>query len=371
MKSRKIYFGLLVLVAALSGMAHAAYFQEVDVFTRPADGYNCFRIPSIIAAPNGDLLAFCEGRKNDCGDGGDVDILMKRSTDNGQTWGSLEVIFDEGFDKPITIGNPCPVVDEITGRIWMLMCRNVRRVYLGYSDDNGASWWMYKELSFTVIPPHSEGRHYATGPGIGIQLRKAPYAGRLVIPCDHDYGSAEGMHSHMIYSDDHGETWTYSGCIGPMSDECQVVELSDGTLLMNSRRTKPVGEGPPYRGIATSGDGGQTWSEVTSDTSLPDSVSSDGCQGSILRYMPSDSGDTRVLFSNPADAVSRVNMTVRLSYDECETWPVSKQVYSGFSAYSCLVMIPDGKIGCFYEKGPGQYQRITLARFDMDWLTSP
>ncbi len=303
-------------------LSAGAFFKEVDIFVNGTEGYACYRIPSIIVAPNGDILAFCEGRKNNCGDHGDVDIVMKRSIDNGHTWQPLELIYEEGDSALITIGNPCPVVDESNGRLWMPFCRNNSTVY------------------------------------VGIQLKNAPYTGRLVIPSDHGYG---GYGSHMMYSDDHGVTWNYSERILPGCNECQAVELIDGTVMNNARSYEID---PDHRAIATSTDGGHTWSEAWFDQELPEPT----CQASFLRFTRSDSEDiNRVIFSNPAHTSSRVNMTVKMSYDEGESWPVAKQIYAGSGAYSCLVVTPDWNIGCFYEKDG--YTKITLALFSLEWLT--
>jgi len=336
--------------------ADGTFFDEVDVFVNNTEGYTCYRIPAVIVAPNGDVLAFCEGRKNNCGDHGDVDIVMKRSTDGGATWQPLQLVYEEGGTANITIGNPCPVVDHSNGRIWLPFCRDNARVFVGYSDDNGHTWSERREITSSVKPP--EWGWYATGPGVGIQLENEPYRGRLVIPCDHDYGQKG---SHMIYSDDHGQTWTYSQRILPGCNECQVVELIDGRL-MNNARTYSID--PDHRGISISTDGGATWSEVWFDEELPEPT----CQASFLRFTRADKQDkNRLIFSNPAHTSSRVNMTVKMSYDEGETWPVAKQIYAGSSAYSCLTVLPNWHIGCLYEKD--NYSKIVFARFSVEWLT--
>ena len=336
--------------------AAGIFFEENDLFVSGTEGYHTYRIPAIIVAPNGDILAFCEGRKTSSADHGDVDIVMKRSIDNGQSWSSLQLVYEEGDTEKITIGNPCPVVDQMNGRLWMPFCRNNDRVFVGYSDDNGLTWSERREITSMVKPP--EWGWYATGPGVGIQLRNEPYHGRLIIPSDHGFN---GNGSHMMYSDDHGETWCYGERILPGCNECQAVELIDGRV-MNNARTYTID--PDHRGIAVSLDGGHSFSEVWFDQELPEPT----CQASFLRYTRSDSEKiNRLLFSNPAHISSRINMTVKLSYDEGDTWPVAKQIYAGSGAYSCLTILPDWSIGCLYEKD--NYTRITLARFSLQWLT--
>ena len=343
-------------VWSFTTQAAGAFFEEVDIFVNGTEGYACYRIPAIIKAPNGDVLAFCEGRKNNCGDAGDIDIVMKRSTNNGHTWQPLELVYEEGDTALITIGNPCPVVDETNGRLWMPFCRNNSTVYVGYSDDSGYTWSTRQEVTSQVKAPG--WGWYATGPGVGIQLKNEPYDGRLVIPSDHNYN---GYGSHMMYSDDHGTTWNYSDRILPGCNECQAVELIDGTVMNNARSYEID---PDHRAIAASTDGGHTWSTAWFDQELPEPT----CQASFLRYTRSDSEDIdRVLFSNPSHTSSRINMTVKMSYDEGDSWPVAKQIYDGSGAYSCLVVLPDWNIGCFYEKD--NYTKITLARFSLEWLT--
>lgn len=346
--------------------------EETDVFISGEDGYHTYRIPAIVVSPNGDVLAFCEARKHGSGDSGDIDLAMKRSTDGGKTWSRMRIIADHG---PHTIGNPCPVIDGTTGTIWMPLTRNrgdewegqilggatreARTVWLTKSNDDGRTWTEPVDISETVRQPH--WRWYATGPGVGIQIQRGPHKGRLLIPCDHsdhDFGG-HPYRSHAILSDDGGKTWRCGEPIGERTNECQAVELTDGTVLMNMRSYHDK----KRRALATSSDGGETWSEVTLDPTLVEPV----CQASILRYTAQpEYAKNRVLFCNPAGD-ARDEMTVRLSYDECRTWPVAKTLYVGSAAYSCLVVLPDTSIGCLYERD--DYGKIVLARFTLELLT--
>lgn len=339
--------------------APGVFFEENNVFVSGIGGYHTYRIPAVIVAPNGDLLAFCEGRMYSSADHGNNDIVMKRSTDGGRTWREQEIVYEEGgASTNVTIGNPCVVVDQETGIVWLSFCRENSRVFIGCSRDSGMTWSERREIT-AAVKPHNWS-WYATGPGVGIQLRQEPFEGRLVMPCDH-IADGSTWSSHMIYSDDHGETWQCSEEILFETNECQVVELADGTLMNNMRNRN---SGRDYRGVATSTDGGLTWSEVRFDEQLPGPT----CQASFLRHTLAEVLDrNRVLFSNPAHTSSRVNMTVRLSYDEGRTWPVSRQVYEGSSAYSCLTVLPDNSIGCLYEKDG--YGKIAFARFSLEWLT--
>lgn len=341
--------------------------KKADVFVSGTDGYHTYRIPALMVTKKGTLLAFCEGRKTSRGDSGDIDLLLRRSFDGGKTWQKTQLVYEQGGTKKITIGNPCPVLDRDTGTVWLPFCRNNDDVFVTYSTDDGLTWSRPVEITDTVKLP--EWSWYATGPGVGIQLRKGPRKGRLVIPCDHKFltrRDPNGYSSHVIVSDDHGKTWKIGGVIHPQVNECQAVELADGTLMMNMRnydRSKTA------RAVATSFDGGITWSKVTHDPVLVEPV----CQASFLRYTLRPEHDrNRLLFSNPAHARKgdRLDMTVRLSYDEGKTWPVSRLLHPGPSAYSCLTILPDGDIACLYEAGEKHYsEKIVFARFSLDWLT--
>ena len=344
---------------------------EIDVFVSGKDGYHTYRIPALIVTTEGSLLAFCEGRRNSRSDHGDIDMMLKRSTDNGETWSDQMVVHSEGGRAEITIGNPCPVVDQDTGTIWMTLCRDNRDVLVTKSTDDGVTW--SEPVDITADVKESDWGWYATGPGVGIQLRHGQYKGRMVIPCDHraEVNGEPATHSHAFYSDDHGETWKLGGTVLHHCNECQVAELADGTLLMNMRNNWGRNGGKPEKGnmraIAWSKDGGETWSDIQFDEKLIEPI----CQASLISYTDVNQHDkNRLLFSNPASK-ERVNMTVRLSYDEGKTWPVDKSLHAGPSAYSCLTVLSDMTIACLYERGDEHsYETLTLARFTLDWLTN-
>lgn len=380
---KKIYLILLSLLPILAALENCSNttneYSDVfktDVYISCEDGYHTYRIPAVILTQKGTLLGFCERRKDNRRDHGDVDLILKRSMDNGDTWSNQQLVHEEGDTAKITIGNPCPVIDETNGTIFLLFCRDNFDVFVTKSIDDGLTWSKPTNITKDVSTP--DWKWYATGPGVGIQLQQERYRGRLVIPCDHRNNDRDksdekkyGNGSHVIYSDDHGKTWKRSGVIQPGANECQVVELADGRLLLNMRmQTFRKG----YRGIAYSEDGGETWIDFEHDNNLP----GPRCQASFLRYtMGNKEGKNRLLFSNPLPPEPpsekkgrRVNLTVRLSYNEGKTWPIKKSLHQGPCAYSCLVVLPDGKIGCLYEKGEkGRYEKITFAKFSLEWLT--
>jgi sialidase-1 len=381
---RKNSFKLLSLVVCLvfyllfGSHLSAKTWQETALWKKGEGNYKGYRIPSIMVTSKGTLLAFAEGR-NDGGDSGDIDIVLKRSKNNGRTWDKEMVIWD---DSTNTCGNPCPVLDQQTGRIWLFMTWNegkdheneiIRRMakstripYLCYSDDDGLSWSKPEACGKTCKDP-SWG-WYATGPGIGIQLQKGKYKGRMVIPANHSYDDQEskfrkdphGYGSHVLISDDHGKSWHMGSPIRPGCNESQAVELSDGTLLMNMRSYN----GKNCRAISFSRDGGETWSPVEHDSQLVESI----CQASIIKY-GLYKGIELYLFSNPAVPSGRTHMTLKCSTDDCRTWNISKLIYAGPSAYSSLVRLPKNQIGLLFEKGTKDaYEKISFVTVELKSL---
>ncbi len=360
----------LIFLTVLAGALHAApAVEETVLWTSGADGYHTYRIPALLVTARGTVLAFCEGRKTSGGDHGDLDLLMKRSTDGGRTWSPQQVVHEEGGDAKVTIGNPCPVQDATTGTIWLPFCRDNKAVLITSSNDEGQTWNTPRDISPSVVP--KDWSWVATGPGIGIQLRQGKHKGRLVIPSDQRVQMPDGTQrgsSHMIYSDDAGKTWRNSQPIEAGGNECQVIEREDGSLLVNTRMQDHF-EG--LRGIATSVDGGATWTRIMQEEQLP----CPKCQAGLLHL-----GQGRVLFSNPNPGVPfdgkdkgrRIDLTVRLSTDDGKTWPVSRLLHAGPSAYSCLATLPDGTVLCLYEGGARKsYETLRLARFPLEWARAP
>lgn len=359
--------GLMALVAAVQG-------QDVfraDVFTSGSNGYKSYRIPAIVRTGEGTLLAFAEGRRDGPGDSGKIDTVLRRSQDNGSTWGPQQVVWSDGEN---TCGNPAPVVDAATGRIVLLgtwnrgdehedgistgTARDTRRVFVSFSDDDGASWAPHREITDQVKKP--EWGWYATGPCHGIQMG----SGRLVIPCNQTPKgkSHKASRSHVIFSDDGGDTWTLGGSADAATNEATVAELStSGSLVLNMRSYA----GKNRRAQCVSDDAGVTLGPTRLVPELIEPV----CQGSLLRVKGVAGAGAAFVFSNPASK-KRENLTLRLSTDDCQTWSQGYLLQPGFSAYSDLVELSDGEIGCLYEAAPtgGKYERITFARLPVSLL---
>jgi len=343
---------------------------QAPVFLSGQGGYRTYRIPALVVTTRGTVLAFCEGRKHSSSDTGDIDLLVRRSTDHGEHFGPPTVVWDDG---PNTCGNPCPVVDQQTGTIWLLLTHNLgqdhepqiidgtakgtRTVWVSHSTDDGLTWSPPREITSSTKRP--DWTWYATGPGAGIQLCQGPHRGRLIVPCDHIEAGTRRYYSHVIYSDDHGRTWQLGGRTPQAGvNECEVAELCGGRLLLNMRN---YDRSQHCRRTSISEDGGLTWAPVVFDPVLVEPI----CQASLRRYSWPENGKPGfLLFSNPASPTRREKLTVRLSRDEGKTWPQAWTLHVGPSAYSCLAVLADGRVACLYEAGKASpYESIVLARF--------
>lgn len=369
----------IVFGASASSFAAQPFFEEQPLWTAGIDGYHTYRIPALLITKQGSVLAFCEGRKTAGGDHGDLDLVQKRSTDGGRTWSPQSIVYEEGDTAKITIGNPCPVVDQTTGTIWLPFCRDNKHVLITKSDDDGQTWSAPRDITADVVKP--DWVWVATGPGVGIQLTQGPHQGRLVIPCDHRLTLADKSsewNSHMMYSDDHGKSWQIGKPISAGGNECQVVECRDGSLLVNTRMQ---GHFQGLRGLATSTDGGLSFTPIEHEKQLP----CPKCQGSMIRLSTTDAklGDVKspglLLTSNPLPpqtddgkpSGSRVRLTLRTSNDDGRTWTTARRMFDGPSAYSSLAQLPDGTILCLYEGGPkSAYGQLRLARFNSAWVAN-
>ena len=342
------------------------------VFKSGNDGYNCFRIPTIIKAKNGTILAFAEGRKKSCSDTGDVDLVYKKSCDNGITWSSLKVIWDDGKN---TCGNPSPVVDIKSGRISLLSTWNrgedkewqiidqksidTRHVFLINSNDNGSTWSNPKEITSDV--KLDNWTWYATGPVNGIQLSKGKNKGRLIIPCDHIEAETKHYYSHIIYSDDGGLKWNLGGSTNQHQvNECTIIELNSGELVLNMRNYTD----DRLRKLAISKDQGISWGDIYSDINLIEPI----CQASMINIRRPLKSQI-IAFSNPNSKSVREKMTVKFSFDKMKTWSQNILIHDGPAAYSNLIQLNNSEIGCLFEGGQkSAYEGIAFKKVNIQDL---
>ena len=368
--------------------------EKQDLFTVGDLGYKRFHIPGLVVTAKGTVLAWCEARINGS-DWDDIDILLRRSTDDGATWS--EPVSIAKVDGPkeknpaalqskhvdpdtVTYNNPVMIADR-DGTVHMLFCLEYMRCFYQRSEDDGLTWSQPIEITdtFGAYRPDYDWKVLATGPNHGIQLEN----GRLVVPVWLSTGTGGNAHrpsvTSTIFSDDGGQTWEAGEIAVPCTEtfvnpnETVAVQLEDGTVLLNSRNESL----PNRRIIVTSPDGATNWSEPRFQEELLEPI----CMGGMIRY--EHDGEDLILFSNPHNLVradggeapgkgrDRRNVSIHVSEDGGETWVFARSLEPGWSAYSDLAVTKEGTILCFYGRGEVANfagDRMTVARFDLDWL---
>lgn len=350
------------------------------VFERGENDYACFRIPAIIKLDNDKILAFAEGRKDNCWtDAGDIDIVMKFSSDNGKTWSPMLTVWNDGSNA---CQAPTPILDHTTGKIVLLACKSYgkddfkrflagkneypRQVFALESSDDGQTWT--KPRNITEMVMDSAWWWYGTGPGSGLQLENSAFKNRLIAATHFIEKGSNTYRATSIYSDDSGATWqrgtplTLAG-----GNESEIAELPTGELVLNSRNYSLIAVAesnvspPRRRMMAKSLDGGATWIQPFNHPDLIEPI----CQASLLAVPDSRYPNGILFFSNPPDSLHRINLTVKASIDAGKSWPYKYQLFNGPSAYSDLVELQPGWLGCLFEcGGVWPYEGISFKRLD-------
>ena len=406
------FLGALLLPGSCGGAA--PFYEEFTVWGSTHHVYG------FAVAKSGTILAFSEGRR-DTGDAAPKDLLLKRSTDGGRTW-SADVLIEKmsgaywskhgrpGVKESWT--NPAPVVDNITGKVFFFYALNdfdqdprrqrMTRVFCRFSADDGSSWSDRFEITDILnvrrdgspnqdangawilnadgFPSDYLGRAFhMPGPGHGIQASD----GRLILQIWNRRSVGNSIENRvygvtLIYSDDHGETWKFGGFVDEGKtgmNESRLVELEDGRFYVNARWATG---GMAHRVVATSLDETlDEWTKPTSETELPKSVTLDA---GLVRLTHSETGDrSRILWPKANDTTlepdehpynARNSMTVFLSYDEAQTWPVRKLVDPGWGNYSDLAVLEDKAILLLWGAGASsEEQKVVCSRFNLEWLT--
>lgn len=355
-------------------------FQRQDLFSRDTGGYTMYRIPGICVAPGGAVLAHCEARYGRGGDWDKIDIVMRRSVDGGLTWGEPRKILDHRDYGAGPLHNFNTIVDDQSGIVHALFCFGYARAFHMQSIDAGASFSQPREITavFEDFRHEYDWGVLAIGLPNGIRLRAS---GRLLAPV---WLSTSRTNAHRpnrcatIYSDDAGLTWRRGAMIPdvvPNCNEAGMVELADGSVLLNMRN----GIGVTRRVISRSRDGISDWSIPQLDPHLLEPT----CQGALFRHSWLDDGRGGILFCNPDNLAgkdakgssifrARQNLTVQLSTDECQSWAYKKVIEPGYAGYSALAVCADGVALCLFERGESASgntdDHLTLARFDLEWL---
>ena len=373
---KKLFSTVFIFLLAIQ----VGWSQEpVSIFKSGDDGYKSYRIPAIVAFSEKKIIAIAEGRVNNAGDYGNIDIVMKSSNDGGRTWSALKQVVDVGN---LQAGNPAPVIDMQDprypkGRIFIFYNvgndhegevrkgNGYRTVWYVASTDQGQTWGQPVEITTQVHRPNKpdvnpswnfkeDWRSYANTPGHAMQIKEGKYKGRIFVAANHSAGNpqsaAKDYQAHGFYTDDHGDTFQLGATVEYLgSNESTAAELSDSRLMMNSRNQQG---NERARIISISSDGGATWDTTFVDHNLPDPVN----QGSILN-VGKKKGKNILAFSNAADQKNRDNLTLRISYDDGKTLSKSilvdksEEGYKGaWTAYSDIVKLGKKKIGILYEK---------------------
>jgi sialidase-1 len=393
-----------ILILALCGFIQAAepFIVKQDLFIVGDDpAYSLYHIPGVVVTAKGTVLTWCEARKRAAGvsDWDDIRILLRRSTDDGKTWSTPKSIANVEGPKvknplalkmknvdpnDVTYNNPVLIADK-DGTVHMLFCLEYERVFYQRSDDDGLTFSQPTEITsaFEDFKKDYGWKVLATGPNHSIQLK----TGRLVVPVWLSTGEGGNAHrpsvTATVYSDDQGKTWKAGDIAVPCTDdwinpnETVAIELNDGRVMLNVRSESKAHR----RLIVTSPNGATGWSTPRFDEALLEPI----CMGGIVRY--NHEGKSLILFSNPHNLDKakgksepgknrdRKNVSVKISRDEAQTWPVNKLIEDGPSMYSDIAVTPKGTILCFYGRS-GDSQgvaafaggRLTVARFNLEWL---
>lgn len=397
---------LCLALAAVAGPLLAAppLLEKTDLWEAGKDGYKLYRIPGIVVTAKGTVLAYCEARKSDRGDWGPIDILLRRSTDGGKTFDAARpiaavpgphkknpVALAQKLANPddVTYNNVVAIADRQAGVVHVLFCLEYMRCFYQRSDDDGQTFSKPVEITsaFEGFRKDYDWKVLAVGPAHGIQLKN----GRLVVPVWLSTGT--GGHAHrpsvtsVIYSDDQGKTWQRGEIAVPNTaefvnpNETVIVQLANGKVMLNVR-TESKNQ---RRLITTSADGATNWSTPKFHDQLLEPI----CMASICRLTEAPAADkNRLVFANPHNLEprpgqaekpgtnrERKNLTIKLSYDEGDSWPVQRVMEPGGSGYSDLAVLPDGTILCLFERASTDGKNfaatkyLTLARFNVDWLS--
>ena len=325
--------------------------EFVDLFDNSMNSeVFCYRIPSLVTTTNGTLIAAIDERNNSCGDlkwNRDINIVIRKSFDDGKTWTKIEKIVDYPLGR--SASDPSMIVDKKTNEIFLFFnymdldnSKDIYRFMVIKSSDNGENWSKPVEITNNIIKKGWERDFMFITSGRGIQTKDGTLLHCLV-------NLNKG--THVFGSKDHGKSWFLIDTPLSPGDESKIIELSNGNWLVNSRVNSNDSR---YSHISK--DNGQTWATYKNKD-----LQDPGCNASLLKY------DELLLFTNAFDSKYRKNLSLSISKDQGRTWAKNQTIYKGESAYSSMTKLKNGDIGVFFEKD--NYTKNVFVRIPKSWLT--
>lgn len=397
--SKSVFALLSILLPSffcLSASAAEQHLEKTILFTERSDGFTLYRIPGLVVTAKGSVLAYCEARKFSDADRGEIEIHLRRSTDGGKTFSAAKQVAhlgqrlarnphmpskkqdkDMGGPEEQTVNNPVAIATR-EGTVHFLYCVEYMRAFHLRSEDDGLTWSTPQEITpaFDAFRGELDWQAIATGPGHAIEMK----SGRLCVPfwmATYEKKAPLRKAVGTIFSDDGGQTWQRGGLAIPDAGEPNIAPLSDGGVLLTARNSHAESR----RLVTRSADGATNWSTPI----FADELLEAGCMAGIIAH-PGTAAfpGPLLLFSHPhttdREHAARRDVTVHLSRDNGKTWLLSKTLQPGPSAYSDLAVLLDGTVLCFYESGIDKpkvqrkrdwaYANLTLARFNLEWITT-
>lgn len=361
----------------VSLLLHALSYEEPVEYVVLKDGDECsrfYRIPAIIRAKDGSLITSTDKRWETQADlPSKIDVVIKRSTDDGKTWSPQTTIAISKGN--LGYGDASLVMDKNSGTIFCFFNGengfiasnpdNPQRLFFCKSEDNGVTWTEKTEITqhiYSHVCDECKGQSrydwygMFMASGNALQLSN----GRIIIGVTVRITPFGSFRNYAIFTDDLGKTWDISNEIFQPGDECKIVQQNNGALIMSIRHK-------PHRIFVYSYDNGKTWKDIVPKSEIVDPA----CNGDFIRYTSIVDGHdkNRLLHSIPYHPSNRQNITVLISYDEGETWPVMKTIHAGAGSYSSIAILENGDIIVYYEKDHDNTCDLVCSIFSLEWLS--